>query len=79
MKMLIKRTVLLSAMAALSAITTTAFGQTPGAIGVNFTWADTSYSGDGPHLLAPDDAAGVVALTNWNNLQAEDPSSANTM
>lgn len=49
----------------------TTFGQIPGAIGIKFAFSGGYATSDD---LAPTDQAGVVAVTNWNNLQANVPS-----
>ncbi len=47
--------------------TLTAFGQTPGVIGIKFGFTGTYSTADVPF---PTDSTGVVPMTNWNNLQA---------
>ena len=51
-------------------ITSITFGQIPGVIGIKFAFTGGYATSDD---LAPTDQAGVVAVTNWNNLQANIP------
>ena len=47
-------------------------------IGCNFTFSSAYIGAGNDRTLSPTDAAGVVPATHWNNLIANDPSSANT-
>ncbi|MDB6111205.1 MAG: Immunoglobulin subtype, partial [Pedosphaera sp.] len=68
MQLKIKQTLQTAALLVLSLlVTTTAFSQTAGVIGVKFGFTG-GYSST--INLGPTDQAGVVAVTNWNNLLA---------
>lgn len=73
-----KRSAVVGGLAALLALpTSSAFGQTHGAIGVKFGFTGEYASGHQLSLSAADEA-GVVPVSNWNNLLVNAPADANT-
>ena len=65
---MVKQTAMTVALIMLSLLfTSTTFGQIPGVIGIKLAFTGGYATSDD---LAPTDQAGVVAVTNWNNLQA---------
>jgi hypothetical protein len=74
MRLPTKQTVLTMALTVFSVLFTSAiFGQTAGVIGIKFGFSGGYATSDN---LAPTDRAGVVAVTNWNNLLPTSPAGA---